>query len=65
MVRRCNDGRKYGRSPMRKQFWNLVVIVFAAMALGACSKSTTGSNSGTTAPGSSWDSMVWDQGTWT
>jgi len=50
---------------MRKQFWNLVVIVFAAMALGACSKSTTGSNSGTTAPGSSWDSMVWDQGTWT
>lgn len=43
----------------------LSAIVIAAAFLGACSKSGVTSNEGETAvPSANWDSITWDQGSW-
>jgi hypothetical protein len=43
----------------------LSAVVIAAVFLGACSKATVTNNQGSAAvPSGNWDSLVWDQGSW-
>jgi len=45
--------------------WKLLAIVIVVSFLGACSKSSvTGNQGSTTAPSANWDSITWDQGSW-
>jgi hypothetical protein len=55
------------RKTMKTTFWKLSVAVFAALILGACSKSGVDGGGGgapTTPSSGSWDSMNWDQANW-
>jgi hypothetical protein len=51
---------------MKGMLWRLLVAALTAALVAGCSKHNVGdsNSSGSGAPSSNWDSLVWDQGTW-
>jgi uncharacterized lipoprotein YajG len=49
---------------IKTRFLKALVVLAAVALLCACSKNDVNNGGGTAAPAGSWDSMSWDQNSW-
>jgi len=49
---------------MRTAIWKTLALIAIVAMLGACSKGGVGNGDGTSPASGNWDSLTWDQGSW-